>query len=268
MLRIASPFALCAVVAVTLLVVGRTTAPPAQACIGGVGPLEWLTQHAELIVLGEASEVGDATNHAPPATATLSPTATVTPSPGAPTASSAPRVSPVPFTPRTFDLTGIGMTLTVKRVYAGQARATVRIDAGSRAGIEIALRGEEAGRPYYGGTCSLGDFQPRYRQGQQYLVFAKNAPDWYAAGVFVVDGDAIVKDALLESANNGFINSSLETYDRFFAGIPASPYVTNSVYLVAERVPLSRVLRAVAFLRGDPSIAPPETGNAGLAASR
>ncbi len=54
---------------------------------------------------------------------------------------------------------------------------------------------------------------------------------------------------------------------RFFADVPAG-IGSNDAFIEADRVPLDDVLRAVASLRGDASIAPPETGSAGLAALR
>jgi hypothetical protein len=55
------------------------------------------------------------------------------------------------------------------------------------------------------------------------------------------------------------------TYDRYFSGIASNE---DRTFITAKRIPLATVLRAVAGLRGDPSIAPPETGSAGLAAWR
>lgn len=54
-------------------------------------------------------------------------------------------------------------------------------------------------------------------------------------------------------------------YDRYFSGIATSEY---RQVITADRIPLTRVLRAIAGLRGDPSIAPPETGSAGLVAEK
>jgi hypothetical protein len=280
MLRLSALTTIGFLFAATLVTSGRGDVTPAHACTGGVSPLEWLTQRADLIVLGEAVAVGDAVNRAPTLTPTSSPTQTppVTPTRTArartsTTPAPTPRPSSTPFTPTRFHLTGIGMTLAVERVYAGESGEMLDVDVDTRSALERALRNEEAGIRYYGGTCSLGAFVPRYRLGQRYLAFAERPEGWpealYAAGVFAVDGnDLWLDDPLLEAGNNGFLHMLPETYNRFFAGVPAVTYGTDSVYLTADRVPFWRVLRAVAFLRGDPSIAPPDTGSAGLAASR
>ncbi len=280
MLRLSALATIGFLLAAALVASSRGDATPAQACVGGVDPLEWLAQRADLIVLGEAVAVGDAVNHTAPATPTSTPTRTppVTPTRTARATTSrtpapTPRPSSTPFTPTRFDLTGVGMTLAIERVYAGEAGETLDVDAATRAALERTLRNEEAGIRYYGGSCGLGAFTLRYRAGQHYLIFAEHPDGWpealHAAGVFAVDGnDLRLHDPLLGAGNNGFLHMSPATYDRFFAGAPAATYGTDTVYLTADSVPLWRVLRAVAFLRGDPSIAPPDTGSAGLAGSR
>ncbi len=269
MLRFAAFVVACVVALVVLALWLPSGAPPAAACTGGVPPLEWLTSHGELIVLGEAIEVGDGLNRAPTATATQTPTVTSTPRRGTSSATpTSPAATPSTFEPRPFDLTGIGMTLRVERVYVGQVGSTVPVDWTGRSWYEKTLRDEEAGKPYYGGTCTLGMFQPRYRAGQRYLLFAQGNQEWHASGSFAVDGDAIVGDSLLGGANNGFVYMSPGTYEKFFRGVQSRSYLPDRVDLTAERIPLSLVMRAVAYLRGDASIAPPETGSAGLASGR
>jgi hypothetical protein len=55
------------------------------------------------------------------------------------------------------------------------------------------------------------------------------------------------------------------TYERYFAGLPAE--VTEyGAYFDERRVPLANVLAAVAGLRGDVTIVPPDAGSAGLKA--
>jgi hypothetical protein len=269
MLRFVAFVAVSSLALVALVLRSGSGAPPAAACTGGVGPLEWLTSHAELIVLGEAIEVGDAVNRAPTATATQTPTATSTPSRGKTTAKTAsPTSTPSPFEPRPFDLTGIGMTLRVERAYVGGASGSIAIDANVRSAVERGLQDIEAGRMYIS-DCALDAFVPRFSVGVRYLLFIVNAPEPYTAGVFIVDGqDVVLDDPALVRAGNDQLYLSPETYQRFFAGLPASSRYAGELTLMAGRVPLARVLRAIAFLRGDPSIAPPETGSAGLASGR
>ena len=84
---------------------------------------------------------------------------------------------------------------------------------------------------------------------------------WYGA-------DVVLDDPAFARAANDHLYMSPETYQRFFAGVPTSSRYPGEVTLAAGRMPLALVLRAIAFLRGDPSIAPPETGSAGLASGR
>ncbi len=273
MLRFAAFVAACSVALVVLAASSRSAAPRAEACTGGVGPLEWLTENSDLIVLGRAVEVGDAANHAPPATPTASrtstPTATTGRSPGTPITSSSPTpIATMPVIVPSVDLAGIGMTLAVERAYVGGASANIAIDANVRSGIERELRDIEAGILRIT-DCRLDAFVARYHVGLRYLLFVAGEPDQYVAGVFIVDGqDVVLDDPELSRAATDRLYMSLDTYQRFFSGVPTASRYAGEVTLATDRVPLFRVLRAVAFLRGDPSIAPPETGSAGLASGR
>lgn len=152
MLRLSALATIGFFLAAALATSGHGDATPAHACTGGMSPLEVLAQRADLIVLGEAVEVGDAVNHAPPATPTSTPTRTppVTPTrtvraTTSTTPAPTPRPSSAPFTPIRLDLTGIGMTLALERVYAGEAGETLEVDAAIRASIERDLRSAEVG---------------------------------------------------------------------------------------------------------------------------
>jgi len=70
----------------------------------------------------------------------------------------------------------------------------------------------------------------------------------------------VLDDPLHLAADNGVIwVHDAEVLTRYFPGVRI-----NNVIIDQLRVPLNMVLRAIAGLRGDPSIAPPETGTAGL----
>ncbi len=84
----------------------------------------------------------------------------------------------------------------------------------------------------------------------------------------VVGADLYTGDELLLQANNGMLYMDEATYQRFFDGVPALPRIIGKEYFEPGHVPLSPVLRAIAYLRGDASSAPPDTGSAGLASGR
>jgi hypothetical protein len=75
----------------------------------------------------------------------------------------------------------------------------------------------------------------------------------------------LLDDPELQRSLNGLLLMQPATADRYFSGVERQP---QSGFLTAPNVPLDMVLRAVAGLRGDPRIAPPDTGSAGLAAGR
>lgn len=270
MVRFAALVVACSVALVApALRVGRGV-PPAVACTGGgVGGLEDLAR-MPLILLADAVRVGDAVNRAPTATVTSTPTTTPTAAgavtPPATTPVSPPFASPTPPPYPGVDLTGVGAELSVVRAYAGVAPAHLRIDTRARADLEQRLREIEATRLF--SNCTPDRFVARYVVGRRYLVFATEPAhgDIETAALYPVEGDNIVlRDPLLRQSYLGELSMVAKTYRQYFSSLPT---YEGSYGLAADRVPLASVLRAVAFLRGDPSIAPPDTGSAGLAAGR
>lgn len=260
--------------AAAIALVAVVTAPhpdSALACTGGIGPFEGYATEAELIVLVEAIEVGDGINHAPTLTASATPTATatpdksITPSPTMPPAPTPYRPLPSPVD---FDLNGIGTTFAVKRVIVGSASPTFEYQWDYRARLESEIRIREAGAWSGVESCPLGAFTVRYEQGRDYLLFFYLSLNEYEgplsawASFPVDDGYVVLDDPLHQQGNNGVIYGSPDTLARYFSGVRA-----EEGFIKQPRVPLNTVLRAIAGLRGDPSIAPPETGSAGLKGS-
>jgi hypothetical protein len=244
-----------------------THAPePALACTGGIPPFETFAAETDLIVLVQADRVGDAINRAP----TVTPSAT----PSAP-ATLLPSVTPPPTVPASFepdpsvidfDLRGIGVTFGVRRVIMGTTAPTIEYQWDLRSLLESQIRAAEAGAPPAASSCSFGSFIVRYEQGRQYLLFFNEYEGsmtvW--ASFPVDDGQVVLDDPRHQQANNGAIyTQDPETLARYFPGVRA-----ENGLIKQPRVPLNVVLRAVAALRGDPSIAPPETGTAGLKGAR
>lgn len=251
------------------VIIARAASPAreALACTGGVSNIEHFAPNAVHVFLGEAIQVGGPANDAP----TVTPTATPTAAAGSPTPGASSPTAPLPTTyVPSVDLTGIGATFRVLADYSGVDASEFTVDNELRAGIEHALREAEAGRLHLS-TCAIDAFVPRYTAGARYLVFTAEHINgaYFVAAVFRVDGERIVfNDQGLTYANNGFLHMQRDTYDRFFAALPASEPIEQTAYFIDGSVPLRNVLRAVAALRGDPSIAPPDTGNAGLKMSR
>jgi hypothetical protein len=236
------------------------------ACTGGVAGIEHFAPNAVHVFLGEAIEVGGPTNSAPTVTPTSTPTAFVnSPTPAAASAT----VAPPTYAPN-VDLRGIGATFRVVADYSGIGTSEFVVDNELRSSIEQQLREAEAGKVYLS-TCAIDAFVPRYTQGARYLVFTAEHVNgaYFGAAVFRVEGERIVfNDQGLAYANNGFLHMQRATYDRYFAGLPASEPVADAAYFTDGSVPLRNVLHAVAALRGDASIAPPDTGSAGLKTQR
>jgi hypothetical protein len=115
------------------------------------------------------------------------------------------------------------------------------------------------------GNCQFGEFTVRYEQDRQYLLFFhEHEGELTAWGSFPVDdGFVVLDDPLHLGADNGVIwTDDAAILARYFPGVRAEGGLIKQ-----PRVPLDTVLRAIAGLRGDPSIAPPETGSAGLKGS-
>ena len=263
-----------------ILVIDRPPARPVQACTGGGSGLEDAAVRARYIVLGDAVEVGDAMNRAPTIAPTATPTITATVRAGTPvpTPPSPPQGDYPPFpaysTPEGFTLAGFGVTIGVVRGYVGarsEPQGLLYVDQEVRASIEREIREFETGRGI--SDCELGRFTFKFEQGARYLVFATDEePGYGLVALFrlrVVGNDVLLNEPLAAPYGSAGLYVSPRTYQRFFAGVAAE--VGGEITIVritAERLPLAAVLRAVAYIRGDPSIAPPDTGSAGLASGR
>jgi hypothetical protein len=273
----------CAALAMIAVALGvrPPAARPVLACTGGGSGLEDAAVRARYIVLGDAVEVGGAMNRAPTIAPTATPTVTATvragtpvPTPPSPPQGNYPR-QPAYSTPEGFTLAGFGVTIRTVRAYAGtlpEPQAPQHIDKEVRASIEREIREFEAGRGI--GDCELGRFTFKFEQGARYLVFATDEePEFGLLAIFrlrVVGNDVLLHDPLATTYDPGGIYLSAPIYHRFFAGVGAEMVGGDNdiVRITAERVPLAAVLRAIAYVRGDPSIAPPDTGSAGLASGR
>lgn len=258
-----------ALVAALWLGVLTHPAEPVYACTGGVANLETFASRAGYVFLGDAITVGGSSNTAPAAT----PEATQTPIPPNPSATPpppSPTIPPAPIHVPAVNLTGIGATFHIVADYSRVGSQDLVIDNDIRGFVERGLRSAEAGTPLIS-NCALDAFVMRYTPGARYLVFAEGSGNGepFATAAFRVTNEQIVfDDSGLMAANNGFLYMERATYDRYFARVPATELGADAAYFTTGSVPLRDVLRAVADLRGDQSIAPPETGSAGLAAER
>lgn len=252
--------ALLASLAIGVVIHGLSTTPrPALACSGSVD-VEQGAAYASVIVLADAIEVGDGVNRAP------------TPGPSSPPrAAASPAAHP---TPEHFSLAGIGATLSIVQAYTTDVDISqpLSVDQGQRTGIERELREREAGGGLYT-TCGLGEFTFRFEQGVRYLVFARdfgNGSGLITISRLPIDGnDVVLVDPSAPFGSSPLAYPTASLYHRFFEGVLAEvDDARGFAHISAERVPLSAVLRAVAYIRGDASIAPPDTGSAGLASGR
>lgn len=258
--RLSLAAALFAALAIGVAIHGLGTAPrPALACSGRVD-VEQGAFDASVIVLADAIEVGDAINHAP------------TPGPPSPPhAAASPAARP---TPEHFSLAGVGATLRIVQAYTTGVDISQPffVDEQQRTNIERELREREAGGGLFS-SCELGQFTSRFEQGVRYLVFARdlgNGVGLIASSRLPIGGnDVVLVDPLAPFGSSPLAYVTATLYHRFFEGISADvDDARGFAHITAERVPLSAVLRAVAYIRGDLSIAPPDTGSAGLANGR
>ena len=242
----------------------RPDAASLHACTGGFyGPLEHLAQYPN-IFLAEAVSVGDNISRAPTLTPTFTSTATPgsnaarTPIPTPPSPPDAPFAPPTASTP--FDVSGYGATLRVLNSYTGDVAGLVELDWVSRGYVERAAREQDGGLI---SSCAPGQFSYRYQAGQQYLVFAG---EFEQLGLttfarFQLDGT----DVVVHDPDVTYFSMTADTWRRFFTSVPYEPFENSADgNVTADRVPLASVLRAVAYLRNDPRIYPPDTGSAGL----
>ncbi len=243
------------------------SARPVLACTGGgYGSIETLATGSQFIVVANVVSVGDNVNRAAPNTSTFTPTttSTVAPRTSSPTPPSPPHAPSPGYTPEPFDLTGFGATLSVVQSYSGETPRQLDVDEISRGEVELAVREREAG---VFTDCEPDHFAYHYSLGAQYLVFAAEHPE---LGLHtIVRYEISGTDLILWGGGAAGLTMTANTHARFFAGIPFEGFTGSTTgQITAERVPLASVLRAVTFLRDDASIAPPDTGSAGLASGR
>jgi hypothetical protein len=230
---------------------------------------------ADAIALVEAVRVGTAENRAPTVAPTSTPSASATATERSSitaTPSVSPSPSPTPFEtaePYHFDLTGHGATLRVIRMYAGDLPKLFEDGVEARAWMEQEIRHREAyrGPPIIFSDCPIEWSTHQWQAGAQYLIFTRRSELF--SGVMlryrVEDGDLVLVGYGRDDPRwyMEAIGMQEPVYRRFFGGVPAD--IENGyAILTATRLPAAMLLRAVAGLRGDPSIIPPETGNAGI----
>lgn len=245
------------------------SARPALACTGG-SDLQFAAERARVVVLGDAIEVGDNINRAP----TVTPTPLRTATPSSPPNAKLPTFPPY-ATPVDFSLVGYGVTLLVVHSYASdpqvpsRAGTLIGVDRETRANIERALREAEA--RVGASDCAPDAFAFKFQHGARYLVFAGDDQRefglWVIWRMRVVGSDVVLSDPPLTSVDATSLSMTAEQYHRSFEGVDAT-LREGFAMITARRVPLASVLRLIAYIRGDASIAPPDTGSAGLASGR
>lgn len=271
MARIVMVVTAVAVVAGSMLM--PPTSRPAGACIQAPSDFERDTRSAAFVALIDAIEVGSATNSLPPlptptATPTIAPLTTDTPAATAtrtprgaktatPTETAMPTWTPVAV-PRSPSLAGLGATLAIVELYAGEAATPVRIDVYGRSKYEQYLREQEA--LILNSNSCAGSRPVTYALGTRYVVFGNGANGVFATGVRVnVEGD----DAVF---GTGGLSMTEAAYHRYFEGLAAT-IEQGYARLTVERMPLATLARAIRAARRG-TIVPPETGSAGLASGR
>lgn len=255
------------------LVLSSLTPPNALSCSLAPYEFEQDTQHAAFVALVEAVAVGSGTNSLPPlpsptasptyaAPATDTPVASATRTPrgaktATPTDTATATWTPV-ATPTWGSLAGIGATLAIVSLYAGEATSPISIDAAGRAYYERFLREREALLP---SRSSCDGIHPApYVEGARYVVFGFGFEGAFSTFMPIpVDGD----DAIF---GQGGLSMREGSYHRYFEGLPAE--IRDGVaWLTVERMPLATLARAIVAARRG-VIVPPETGSAGLARGR
>lgn len=249
--------------------------PPQTALSCTLAPYEFErdTQHAAFVALVEAVAVGSATNSLQPlpsptasptyaAPATDTPVASATRTPrgaktATPTATATATWTPA-ATPTWGSLAGIGATLAIVTLYAGEVASPITIDAGGRASYERFLREREALLPAR--TSCDGMHPAPYAAGARYVVFGGGVDGAFSTYMpILVDGD----DAVFGS---GGLSMREASYHRYFEGLPAE-IRDGAASLTVERMPLATLARAIVAARRG-AIVLPETGSAGLARGR
>ena len=217
-------------------------------------------QNADAAGIVYVESVGGPENSAPPAI----PTPSNPPSQGLPGSS---RTRPV-------DLTGYGATARVHARIFGDLPPRFNVDTAMRRQMEVAQRQVEAG---YVPPCPVDFGAPRYLAGSYYLVlFEHDEAGWstYEMANYRLVGNQLLAERETEGEKHVSPLALMRpAFLRFFDGLRASLLYTDTtaaldeqVWRLEGRVPLQPVVDALTALRGTPSIRPPTTGDAGLAA--
>ena len=113
-------------------------------------------------------------------------------------------------------------------------------------------------------SCTPGQFSYRYAAGESYLLFAGD--EFEQLGMITLSRYRVEGDELVTRDEDVYgLSMERSTYDQYFAGISFLSYEGSTMVEIAvDRVPLDNVLQAIAGLRGEPVIIPPDAGNAGL----
>ncbi len=247
--------------AVSAIIGGFHVPRRVDACTPGppLYPLEEIAR-ADAIAIVRAESVRGPENSAP----------TVTPEVSSPPVATAPPdpTSADPFVdgmPPDFSLEGYGATLRVEREITTGLPSSFRVDEVEREQLEQTVRTYEAGK---GSNCPVSDPRTRYYVGVRYLVFLRmpaSGPSTLAR--FELEGGNL----LVAPETFGIGGEATPLYAsalnaaRFFPSAPFTAFEGQAIgQVTAQSVPLDSMLRAVAVLRDDPSIAPPDTGSAGL----
>ena len=273
MLRALAVITVVAVALASASAIARPT-PRAGACSIAIAPFDYTAREATLVLIVHVDSVGGPENTAP----TLTPT--VTPPPfGTPTA--IPRRSvtifrptathtPTPgYTPPPLpSLQGRGANVTVLRVLDGSAPPAFALDTAERERYQQDLRREEAGV-----RTPCPPFAPAYFEaGSDYLLLARqNEEGIRTARRFLIAGDNVVMNDPGAGEHRQTLYVTGDTYRTFLSAYPAEVVgagVNESATITAPRVALADMLAMIDGIRTGTTIAPPNTGSAGLADPR
>jgi hypothetical protein len=250
MTRVAISFV--AVFVLAIIAGGQQTGSSiAFACTPGppLHPLEEIALADAIAVVRVASVQGS-----------VNPAPTVTPKAVSPPVSTTPG-SIIDGMPDDFDLSGYGARLVVERVHAGSLPAEFDVDSIRRAQLEERVRIYEGGG---GSNCPVSDPRVRYLEDGLYLAFL----DVTDSGVetvarFMMNGSAIVVGSELGSESTPLYLTP-EHAEAFFPRAPFVKFEGQSLGQMTGPVATDLLLGAIASLRGDTTIRPPDAGNAGL----
>jgi hypothetical protein len=215
---------------------------------------------ADAIVIARVVRAGSSVNSLPVLTPQPVPTAMI----GSP-----PFAEPPPLAePYTFDLTGYGATLEIERTISGAAPPAVEVGAAARAFMEQEVRQREAyrGSPTIFSDCPLEWSAHTWVAGARYLVFLSFSDEGATSFArYRLEGDDVVLTHHPDTDPRWpmeAVQMTTAMYARFFTNVEGE-VAGGSAVITADRVPMSAMLGAIADMRGEPSILPPEAGNAG-----